>query len=46
MVGLQKNQVIKAAQATLPLIEILSEKHPDFKGIGDKISSLIIKGLC
>ncbi len=40
------NQVTKAAQATIPLIEILSKKHPDFKSIGDEISSLIIKGLC
>lgn len=38
------NQVTNAAQATIPLIESLSEKHPDFKSIGEEISSLIIKG--
>jgi len=38
------NQVTNAAQETIPLIEGLSEKHLDFKSIGDEISRLIIRG--
>jgi len=38
------NQITNAAQETIPLINSLGEKHPDFKNIGDKISSLILKG--